>query len=412
MRRGTIARGPPARDAWRETGASYRAPPVSDPTPTTKPALARNVVVLGVVSLLTDVGSEMVFPLLPVFLVGTLGGGALTLAWIEGLADAVAAVMRFWAGRWSDRTGRCRPFVIAGYAIATVMRPLTALAQAPWHVGAVRAVDRIGKGLRSTPRDALLASSVPPERRAAAFGFHRSMDHLGAAIGPLVAFVLLQFATDDVRIVFWCAAIPGVAAVLVAWWFVRELPSDVVRVAKPKRESGPGSLRAFLVPFAVFVLGAAGDEFLLLRLGASRDSWAALPLLWMALHIVRAAFAAPCGRLADRIGARRVLTFGWFGHAAVFCGFALVDGQAGLVALFLLHGARTAFTEGAERALVAELAPAGTRGTAFAWYYLVLGLAPRVLFGGVWDAFGDDAAFAVAAGLATLAAAALAVRRT
>lgn len=391
-------------------GRAYVAPPVDDPQPT-KPALARNVVVLGVVSLLTDVGSEMVFPLLPVFLAGTLGGGALTLAWIEGLADAVAAAMRFLAGRWSDRTGRCRPFVIAGYAIATVMRPLMAFAQAPWHAGAVRAVDRIGKGLRSTPRDALLASSVPPERRAAAFGFHRSMDHLGAAIGPLCAFLLLSFATDDVRDVFLCAAIPGVAAVIVAWLFVRELPADVARRSKPKSDRPRGSLRAFLVPFAVFTLGAAGDEFLLLRLGASKDAWATLPLLWMALHVVRSSLAAPCGRLADRIGARRVLAFGWLGHAAVFAGFALVDGQAGLIALFLLHGARTAFTEGAERALVAELAPAGTHGSAFAWYYLVLGFAPRVMFGGVWDAFGADAAFASAAGLAAVATGLMALRR-
>lgn len=380
-------------------------------TPANAPRLARNVMVLGVVSLLTDIGSEMVFPLLPVFLVSTLGGGALALAWIEGLADAVAALVRFWAGRLADRSGRCRPLIVAGYAIATVMRPLIALAQAPWHVATARALDRVGKGLRSTPRDALLASSVPPERRAAAFGFHRSMDHLGAAIGPLVAFLLLQYATDDVRTVFWCAAIPGVAAVFVAWAFVRELPADAERAVKPKRARAAGSLRGFLVPFAIFLLGAASDEFLLLRVGATRESWTTLPLLWMAVHVVRAALAAPCGRLADRIGTRRVLALGWIAHALVFAGFAAVDGQLGLYALFLAHGARSAFTEGAERALVAELAPAGTRGSAFAWYYLLLAFVPRLLFGSVWEAFGDDAAFTVGALLAGLAVLLLALRR-
>ncbi|MFO1051120.1 MAG: MFS transporter [Planctomycetota bacterium] len=371
------------------------------------PRLARNVTVLGVISLLGDVGSEMVFPLLPAFLSGVLGGGALALAWVEGVADAVAALVRFVAGAWSDRIGRCRPFVIAGYAIAALSRPLFALAAAPWHVVATRAVDRTGKGLRSPPRDALLASSVPPERRAWAFGFHRSMDHLGAAIGPLIAFAMLAWFATDMRTVFIAAAIPGVIAVMLAASLVRELPPDVERASKPKTARPSPELRGFLIPFSIFLLGSAGDEFLLLRLGEHREDWSSLPLLWTALHVVRSACAAPAGRLADRIGMRPVLVGGWVLHAAVFLGFAFVDSRAGMIALFLLHGARTAATEGAEKKMIAMLTPKGAHGIGFAWYYFVLALAPRLLFGGLWEFVDEHAAFGVAAGLAGLAVAVL-----
>ncbi|MGE0142200.1 MAG: MFS transporter [Planctomycetota bacterium] len=362
--------------------------------------LSRNVLVLGLVSLFADIGSEMVFPLLPYFLTTTLGGGALVLAIVEGIADSVAAVLRFLAGRHSDRTGRCRPYVIGGYAVAAMTRPLFAIAGAPWHVAGARALDRVGKGLRTTPRDALIASSVPPERRAWAFGFHRSMDHLGAAIGPLVAFALLTFVTTDLRTVFFAALIPGAFAAVLAWALVRELPPDLERAGKPKKLPN-GSLRRFLIPVGVFSLGAASDEFLLLRLGQSTDVVTTLPLLWCGLHVVRSLAAAPAGRLADAIGRTRMLSLGWSLHVLVFLGFAFVDSHAGLIVLFLLHGLRSAMTEGAEKAIVAHLAPSGTRGVAFAWYHLVLAFAPRLLFGGIWQFLDADTAFLTAAGFAT-----------
>ena len=170
--------------------------------------LNRNVIVLGMVSLLTDAASEMVIPLLPIFLT-TMGAGALVLGWIEGLAEATASLLKLLSGRWADRLGRNRPFILAGYSISSVARPLFALATSPWHVLAVRLTDRTGKGLRTSPRDALIAASVRPEEHGAAFGFHRAMDHAGAVIGPLMAFAFLTFWSQDLQTLFWLTAVPG-----------------------------------------------------------------------------------------------------------------------------------------------------------------------------------------------------------
>ena len=189
--------------------------------------LTRNVLLLGLVSLLTDAASELIIPLLPLFLTGTLGASALLLGWIEGLADLVASVLKLLSGRWADRLGRNRPFVLGGYGLSSLARPFVALATAPWHVLLVRVLDRTGKGLRSSPRDALIASSVQPDQRGAAFGLHRAMDHAGAVIGPLLAAAYLTWWSEDLRTLFWLSAIPGAAAVLLVLFGVRETRGDV-----------------------------------------------------------------------------------------------------------------------------------------------------------------------------------------
>lgn len=385
--------------------------------------LTRNVLVLGLVSLLTDAASEMIIPLLPLFLTGTLGASAVALGLIEGLADFVAAVLKLLSGRWADRLGKNRPFVLAGYGLASTVRPFVALAVAPWHVLAVRVLDRTGKGLRTSPRDALIAASVEPDQRGAAFGLHRAMDHVGAVIGPLVAAAYLVGTSGDLRTLFWLSAIPGAAAVLLVATAVREEGREGASDAALEDEASagpadppepvrpPGELRRFLLPLGLFTLGNASDVFLLLKAGAERAPIVTLPLLWVGLHVVKAVASVPGGKLADRWGRRRTIAVGWLLYAAIYLGFAAADTPAAVAALFVVYGVYHGLTEGPEKALVAELAPRGRTGTAFGWYHLVLGvlsLTASVLFGGLWTTFGDGVAFTTSAGLALVAVGALA----
>jgi len=376
--------------------------------------LSRNVIVLGVVSLFTDVSSEMIIPLLPVFLTSVLGAGALALGWIEGLAEATASVLKLLSGRWSDRAGRRRPFVIGGYTVSALARPLVALATAPWHVLAVRLADRAGKGLRSSPRDALLAASVAPDERASAFGLHRAMDHAGAVLGPLAATAVLTLWTDDLRKLFWLAAIPGALCVVVLVTGVREHPPAPATgmALRDDAPDAPGGLRRLLVPLGLFTLGNASDVFLLLKAGESRAPLVTLPMLWMALHAVKMATSLPAGWLADRHGRRLIVGVGWIVYAVIYTGFAFAESQATIWALFVAYGLYHGLTEGPEKALVAELVPKAQWGGAFGVYYLVLGLctlAASVLFGALWQGYGSYVAFLTSAALALAAVACLAV---
>lgn len=386
------------------------------------PWLTRNVVFLGLVSLLTDTASEMVLPLLPLFLTKTLGAGALALGWIEGLADATASVLKLVSGRWADRLGRNRPLVLTGYAISSIVRPFVGAATSAWHVLAVRMTDRTGKGIRTSPRDALLAGSVPPGAHASAFGFHRAMDHSGAVLGPLLAAGFLTFVSQDLRVLFWLSALPGAAAVLVLWRYVVETGPSTERArereqpASDEQPPAPGASRLvrFLVPLGLFTLGNASDAFLLLKAGGSHAPIATLPLLWMGLHVVKAAASIPSGRLADRVGRRRVIAAGWLVYAAVYAGFAFAESPAAIWGLFLVYGLYHGLVEGPERALIAEAAPPRKRGATFGWYHLTLGvlsLAASILFGTIWQLAGSRAAFLTSAGLALVAVAALVILR-
>jgi MFS family permease len=374
-----------------------------------KARLSRNVIVLGLVSLFTDMSSEMIMPLLPVFVTGVLGAGALALGWIEGLAEATASVLKLLSGRWADRSGRNRPFVIAGYGLAALARPLVALAAAPWHVLAIRLTDRVGKGLRSSPRDSLIAGSMPAGGHGRAFGFHRAMDHVGAVLGPLAAVGVLYAWSRDVRAVFWLAAIPGAIAVLIVIFGVREASREPTRgrARDPQDSALPTrSLMRFLLPLGLFTLGNASDVFLLLKAGATRAPLHTLPLLWMAMHLVKVVTSLVGGNLADRWGQRKTIVLGWLVYAGCYVGFAFAETQVWIWVLFLIYGAYHGFSEAAEKALVARLSPARGRGTGFGWYYLTLGLLAliaSVLFGAIWDLFGNRAAFLTSAGLAAAA---------
>jgi MFS family permease len=373
--------------------------------------VTRNLLLLGTVSLLTDVSTEMVIPLLPYFLTTTLGASAMALGWIEGLAEATASVLKLFSGRWADRMGRHRPLVLAGYLLSSVTRPLLGATQAVWQVLGVRLLDRTGKGLRTSPRDSLIAASVDAPFRSSAFGLHRSMDHVGAVLGPLVAAGFLAFLSTDLRLLFWLTAIPGAAAVAVLWLGVKESPAGRAQAGTPKEvgDLAPvrrGDLARFLVPLGLFTLGNASDVFLLLKAGGTRAPLYTLPLLWIGLHVVKAATSIPGGRLADRVGRRRVIAAGWFFYSVVYVGFAFVESQLAIWTLFVAYGLYHGLTEGAERALIAELAPRHRRGGAYGWYHLTLGtlaLAASVLFGTLWDLAGSRAAFLTSAGIALLA---------
>ena len=394
------------------------------PAPASAPAgrsraLGRNVLALSLVSLLTDASSEIIYPLLPLFLSTVLGASAAAVGLVEGAAESTAALLKLASGWWSDRVRRRKPLVVAGYALAAVARPLLALATATSQVLAIRMTDRVGKGIRTAPRDALIADSVAPEIRGRAFGFHRAADHAGAVIGPLLAFGMLSGLGLPLREVFLWAALPGALAVLALVVLVRE-PEREVHAAHVAHAAAPGiagppdlraplpaSFRRYLVVLLLFTLGNSSDAFLLLRASQLGVAAPLIPLLWAALHVVKAASSVPGGSLSDRLGRKPLIVAGWLLYAAVYVLFGRATETWHAWALFLVYGLYFGLTEGVEKALVADLVPAARRGAAFGWYNLAIGLGAlpaSVLFGMVWDRYGAGPAFGVGAVLAVAAA--------
>jgi MFS family permease len=373
--------------------------------------LSRNVYILGAVSFLTDVSSEIIFPLLPLFLVNVLGASAAGVGVIEGAAESTASLLKLASGWWSDRVRKRKPLVLAGYAIASAMRPLIGLAQGAGQVLAIRVTDRIGKGIRTSPRDALIADSVHPSVRGRAFGFHRAADHAGAVAGPLLAFVMLQYMHLPLRHIFLIAAIPALLSVAVLWVGVREEPRDLPGAGGPGitlHDQLGGRFWSLLGVIFVFTLGNSSDAFLLLRASQLGVPAALIPILWAMLHVVKSASSTPAGALSDRIGRKPLLVTGWLLFAAVYFAFGRASAAWQAWALFAVYGLFFGLTEGTEKALVADLVPASRRGAAFGWYNLAIGLGAlpaSVLFGALWDRFGPPVAFGVGASLALLAAA-------
>lgn len=376
-----------------------------------RPRLGRTVKALGAVSFLTDVSSEMIYPLLPLFLAGTLGVSASVIGLVEGAAESTAAVLKLASGWWSDRVRRRKPLVVAGYVIASVARPLIAIAQSATQVLLIRVSDRVGKGIRTAPRDALIADSVEPAIRGRAFGFHRAADHSGAVVGPLVAWALIEHGGVSLRTVFALAAIPAALAVLTVMTAVREAPPAALpATGTPQRMTTKlgGRFWAVLGVLFVFTLGNSTDAFLLLRARELGVSAALIPVLWSMLHLVKAASSTPGGSLSDRFGRRPLLVGGWMLYAAVYLALGSAGAEWQVWALFALYGVYFGLTEGVEKALIADLVPASRRGAAFGWFNLAIAvgaLPASVLFGMVWDAHGAQAAFGMGASFAFLAAA-------
>jgi MFS family permease len=281
----------------------------------------------------------MIYPLLPLFLTSVLGASASFIGAIEGAAESTAALLKLASGWWSDRVRRRKPLVLFGYALATAMRPLIAISRTATQVLVIRVADRIGKGIRSSPRDALIADSVDPSIRGRAFGFQRAADNAGAVVGPLVAFVLLNGLHAQLRTVFWLAFIPGVLAVITVIVAVREAPRPETKPGSTPADLSarlPGRFWAFLAVIFVFTLGNSTDAFLLLRAGQLGVSIAMIPVLWAAFHVVKSITGTPGGALSDRIGRRPTLIAGWLLYAAVYFAFASARTQWHAWALFAL----------------------------------------------------------------------------
>ncbi len=383
-------------------------------TPSVSSGLPRPVWFLGWVSLATDAATEAIYPLLPFFLTTVLGAGAVSLGLIEGAAEAANSVLKIAAGRLADRSRAKRPIVLIGYALSSAVRPLMALAQSWTHVLTIRLIDRVGKGIRGAPRDAMLAAWATDRTRGRVYGFHRAMDHTGAVVGPLAATAFLYFYPGEYRTLFALTIVPGAIAVLLIL-LVREDPaakrSDPTRDG-PAIERGPlpREFKHFMLVLTLFMLGNSTDAFLLLKLTDVAGGVQYVPLMWSALHVVKAAVSVYGGAWSDRIGRRAVIATGWIIYAIVYAGFALSTSLTTLLPLFLAYGFYFGLTEGTEKALVADLAPESRRGYAFGIYNAVLGLgvlAASVLFGLLWTAFGPATAFAVGAALALLSTALL-----
>ena len=365
--------------------------------------LPREAKLFGFVSLLNDFASEMIYPLLPTFVTSVLGAGAGALGALDGAADFAATFVKYGAGRLADRPARRGPLIVLGYAIAVAVRPIIAVTAAAWQVIALRVVDRVGKGIRTPPRDALIADVTPPELKGRAFGLQRGMDHAGAVLGPLAAWTLLQYGAD-VRRVIVASIVPGVAVLVLATWAVRGGKGREGAVAAPSQVP-PSPARSRPLPPALlaviaFYLLRMPETLVILRAQQLGVPVAVVLLLWAALHVVRSASSFAGGALNDRIGAPRTMWFGWLCYALVAGGFALAGSSLAAWLLFLAFGLVAGFTEAPERALVSRLA--GThQGTGFGNYYAWTGLAALaggvslgVLYqrGGAVPAFGLSAA--------------------
>jgi MFS family permease len=370
--------------------------------------LPRTVIVLGLVSLLNDAASEMITPLLPIFLTAALGAGPAVVGLVEGLAEATASVLKLVAGRLADRGVPAKGLVVGGYSLSNLVRPLIGFAAGWGAVLALRFLDRVGKGLRSAPRDAMIASAAA-DQRGRAFGFHRSMDHAGAVIGPLLAFGLLA-ADADLKHVFLASAVPGLLVVLL---LVLGLPSaPPATMAPPARFSWRGlhgRLRAMIVAAGLLALSSVPEVFVVLWATQAGLEVVWVPLVWAAASVAKMLIALPAGILSDRVGRLPPLLGGWTLRVAVLLLLAFAQpGSVGVWVLFVAYSATLAITEPAERSVIGDHAAAAERGTAFGLYHLASGLLAlpgALLFGIVWERAGSSAAFTVAAAVTAVAAA-------
>jgi MFS family permease len=409
------------------------------------------IVMLGFVSLFTDIATEMIYPLVPVF-VAALGSGAILLGVIEGVAETTSSLLNMASGIVSDKIRKRKLLVLIGYTLSSIVRPLTGLVTSAWEIVFVRMIDRVGKGIRSSPRDAMIASSADESIRGRAYGFHQAMDHVGAVLGPVLAITTLLIlflafglkdSTTALRWTFMLAIIPGLLAVLTILFFVKESADNVKKKEMSQLKAGSldKNFRNYLAVMVLFTLGNSSDAFLLFRVqeaihksGAVTDfvnqfrpfhnliagfgdsatqsnvvNILFLPLVWAFFHIIKVAFSTPLGALSDRIGRKIVINSGWAIYSFVYFAFALlVFLSPGLqilatFVLFAIYALFYAFTEGAGKAFVADLVPEEKRGTAFGLYNLSIGLGAlpaSLMFGFIYSfverrfqGFGGTAAF-------------------
>lgn len=376
-------------------------------------SLSRTILILGLVSFFTDISSEMIYPLLPLFLSNVLGASALAIGLIEGIAEATSSIVKIISGIWTDKTQKRKPFILGGYTIAGLSRPLIGLAQSWPTVLLLRFTDRVGKGLRSAPRDALIADVTHEDKRGAAYGFHRAMDHAGAVVGPLVASLLLKAYGVPLRTVFLIAGIPAFLGLLVLFFGIKDRKPLVAEQASlpfsPIRDWGKlgKDFKYLLAAVLIFTLGNAADAFLLLRLSQSGLAEGWIAGLWAAHHIVKMASSFWGGRLSDKLGPRTLILAGWFLYSATYLAFGLLTSTPSLVIVFLIYGIHFGLIEPSERALISAKVPAHLRGSAFGYFYSITGigaLPASLLFGFLWQNWGPPSAFFAGSALSLFAA--------
>jgi MFS family permease len=383
-----------------------------------RPKLSPVVRATGFVSFFTDMGSEIIYPILPMFL-AQLGATRAAIGAIEGLAEGVPALIKLFSGVISDRVRNRKWLILAGYTLSTIFKPLIALSRASGQVLVFRLLDRVGKGIRTAPRDAIVADHTDSRIRGHAFGFQRAMDHAGAVSGGLIGFAFLAGLGFSMKQAIAWSVVPGVLSVLTIVFFIREKAG---RLMKPPRSvnvlSGLGSLPRdyffYVVCASSFTLANSSDAFLLLRARDMGVPLKLIPLLWSALHAVKALLSVWGGKLSDRRGRMPVLITGWTLYAAVYLGFAVCSGAMAAWLLFAVYGVFFGFTEGASRAIIADLVPEGQRGTAFGFWGMIEGMlliGASLLTGWLWDRTGSAAVpLAACAALSFAAAIALGLR--
>ena len=387
-------------------------------TPPSKPRIPAGIWVLGFVSMLMDISSEMIHSLLPMFMVGSLGVSVFMVGLIEGLAEATALIVKIFSGALSDYIGRRKGLAVLGYAMGAFTKPLFAIASGAGLIITARLLDRVGKGIRGAPRDALVADIAPPEVRGAAFGLRQSLDTVGAFTGPLLAVGLMLLWANDFRAVFWVAVIPGLLSVLLLLIGVKEpeRQSEAVRTNPISRANlgRLGSAYWWVVGIgAAFTLARFSEAFLVLRAQESGVAMALVPLVMVAMNLVYAASAYPFGWLSDRVSHAKLLVLGTLVLIAADLVLASGSDTTTLLLGIALWGIHMGMTQGLLATMVADTAPADLRGTAFGMFNLVSGLAllvASVMAGWLWDTQGASATFEGGAVLALLALLALALR--
>ncbi len=382
--------------------------------------IPKTVLYLGFASLLTDIASEAIYPLLPLFLSQEIGASAFFIGTIEGVAETTASLVKLFSGYLSDRFRSRTPFVFGGYLISGFARPLIGIAVTPLQILFIRFFDRVGKGIRGAPRDAMIGAVSDPQSRGRNFGFHRSMDHAGAVIGPLLATTFLFLYPGQYRALFLSTVIISIFTLLFLFRsrneFKKAQVTDDEQVSKldPQALKGlqktwllfPKKFKIYLLVLVFFTLGNSADAFLILKLKESGVDLKFIPLCWGALHVVKMFSTYYGGVLSDRLGRVALISTGWILYAALYFGFAFAIQPATVIALFLAYGLYYGFTEGPEQAFVVDLVPKNLRGTAFGLFHIILGigaLPASLLFGFLWKEFGSHTAFIVGASFAMLA---------
>ena len=359
---------------------------------------SKNVFVAGLVSLFMDISSEMIYPLLPIFLTTVLGASKATVGIIEGIAESTASILKVFSGWLSDRLGKRKLLMGIGYGVSVLSRPIMATAVNWGEVLTARFVDRFGKGVRTAPRDAIIADSVENNNLGRAFGFHRAMDTLGAVIGPAIAFLVLALFLNNFRLVFWLSVIPGIISVLLIIFFITEKAHKRETAAIPKLtiKDFNGNFRFYILIIFIFSMGNSSDAFLILRaenIGIPKEF---IPIVYLIFNLVYSLSSTPLGILADKIGMKKMILFSFLFYAGIYAGLAFVSNQYQILGLFILYGLFKGMSEGTQRAYLASIAPPERKATAFGIYHMAVGFAllpASIIAGTLWDKIGPEATF-------------------